>query len=79
MAFAEDIKKLCQKMFMSQTVFANELGVSYTTVKRWETGKAKPTYKTMKVIDQYCKLNGIDFDVHESITKQEGWHDETIV
>lgn len=69
MAFAEDIKKLRQKLFMSQTVFAKELGVSYTTVNRWETGKAKPTYKTMKAIDEYCKNNGIDFDLHESMTE----------
>jgi putative transcriptional regulator len=69
MAFAEDIKKLRLKLFMSQTVFANELGVSYTTVNRWETGKAKPTYKTMKAIDEYCKNNGIDFDLHESMTE----------
>ena len=54
MAFAEDIKKIRQKLFLSQTTFAKELGVSYTTVNRWETGKAKPTYKTMKTIDDYC-------------------------
>ena len=69
MAFAEDIKKIRQKLFMSQTVFAKELGVSYTSVNRWETGKAKPTYKTMKATDEYCKNNGIDFDLHGSMTE----------
>ena len=44
---------------MSQTAFAQDLGVSYTTVNRWEMGKAKPTYKTMKLIDDYCKEKGI--------------------
>lgn len=67
MAFAEDIKIVRQKLFLSQTAFAKELGVSYTTVNRWERGKAKPTYKTMKAIDEYCKNNGIDFDLHESM------------
>ena len=71
MAFAEDIKKLRQKLFFSQTTFAKELGVSYTTVNRWETGKAKPTYKTMKAIDDYCKKNGIDFDLQESMSERE--------
>lgn len=33
MAFSEKIKKLRQRLFMSQTAFAQELGVSYTTVK----------------------------------------------
>lgn len=69
MAFAEDIKKLSQKLFMSQTVFAKELGVSYTTVNRWEKEKTKPTYKTMKAIDEYCKNNGINFDLHGSMTE----------
>ena len=56
MVFSEEIKKLRQRLFMSQTAFAQELGVSYTTVNRWEMGRAKPTYKTMKLIDDYCKI-----------------------
>ena len=47
--------------------FAKELGVSFATVNRWETGKAKPNLKTMKLIDEYCKKNGIDFDISEEI------------
>lgn len=69
MAFANDIKKLRQTLFMSQTDFAQELGVSYTTVNRWEVGKAKPNYKTMKVIDDYCKSKGIEFNIHASVDK----------
>jgi DNA-binding transcriptional regulator YiaG len=65
MIFSEEIKKLRQRLFMSQTAFAQELGVSYTTVNRWEMGRAKPTYKTMKLIDDYCKEKGIEFDIHE--------------
>ena len=68
MSFAEDIKKIRRKAFLSQDEFAKKLGVSYTTVNRWETGKAKPNLKTMKLIDEYCKENGIDFDVCEEIT-----------
>lgn len=71
MAFSEEIKKLRQRLFMSQTAFAQELGVSYTTVNRWETGRAKPTYKTMKLIDDYCKEKGIEFDIHESLTQEK--------
>ena len=65
--FAEDIKKIRRKAFISQEEFAKKLGVSYTTVNRWETGKAKPNLKTMKLIDEYCKENGIDFDVCEEV------------
>ena len=71
MVFSEEIKKLRQRLFMSQTEFAQELGVSYTTVNRWEMGRAKPTYKTMKLIDDYCKEKGIEFDIHESLTQEK--------
>ncbi len=67
MAFSEDIKKIRRKAFMTQEDFAKEIGVSCITVTRWETGKAKPNLKAMKLIDQYCKKNGIDFDVSEEI------------
>ena len=69
MAFSEEIKKLRQRLFMSQTAFAQELGVSYTTVNRWEMGRATPTYKTMKLIDDYCKEKGIEFDIHILLTE----------
>lgn len=69
MAFSEDIKKIRRKAFMTQEDFAKELGVSCITVTRWETGKAKPNLKTMKLIDGYCKKNGIDFDISEEISK----------
>lgn len=63
MNFSDDIKCIRQKCFMSQEAFAKELGVSFATVNRWESGKTKPTYKTMKLIDNFCKNNKIDFDV----------------
>ena len=34
---------------------------------RRETGKAKPNLKTMKLIDEYCKKNSIDFDISQEI------------
>ena len=71
MVFGEEIKKLRQRLFMSQTAFAQELGVSYTTVNRWEMGRAKPTYKTMKLIDDYCKEKGLEFDIHKSLSQEK--------
>ena len=63
MSFAEDIKKIRVKSFLTQEEFAKELGVAFSTVNRWETGKAKPNIKTMKIIDAYCKEHSIDFDI----------------
>lgn len=71
MSFAEDIKRLRLRAIMTQEDFAKGLGVSFAAVNRWETGKAKPTIKAMKLIDQYCKKNGIDFNIGEEVAKNE--------
>lgn len=67
MNFSNDIKRIRQKSLLSQEAFAQALGVSFTTVNRWETGKSKPSYKTMKLIDDFCKKNQIDFDISKHI------------
>ena len=63
MSFSDDIKTIRKKCFLSQESFAKELGIAFSTVNRWETGKAKPNYKTMKLIDDFCKKKDIDFDI----------------
>ncbi len=67
MSFSKDIKNIRQKSLMSQEAFAQALGVSFTTVNRWESGKSKPSYKTMKIIDDYCKVHNIDFDISKDL------------
>ena len=70
MAFSEDIKRIRRKAFLTEEDFDKEIGVSCITVTRWETGKAKPNLKTMKLIDEYCKKNSVDFDISEEINEQ---------
>ncbi|MGI6249291.1 MAG: helix-turn-helix domain-containing protein [Acutalibacteraceae bacterium] len=67
MSFSDDIKRIRRKAFMTQEDFAKDIGVSFATVNRWETGKARPNLKTMKLIDDYCKRNDIDFDISQEI------------
>lgn len=67
MSFSEDIKRIRRKAFMTQEDFAKAIGVSFATINRWETGKSIPNLKTMKLIDDYCKQNGIDFDIKEEL------------
>lgn len=69
MNFSENIKFIRQKSLLSQEALAKELGVSFATVNRWESGKTKPTYKTMKLIDEYCRRNNIDFDISKELTE----------
>lgn len=67
MEFAKSIKSLRLQMLLTQDEFAKALGVSFATVNRWETGKSKPTIKTMKLIDEFCKKNSLAFDVNEAV------------
>ena len=67
MNFGDNIKRIRQKCFLSQEMFAKELGISFATVNRWESGKTKPTYKTMKLIDDFCKNHNIDFDIRHEL------------
>ena len=71
MGFCDDIREIRQKCFLSQEAFAKELGVSFATVNRWESGKTKPTYKTMKLIDDFCKSRRIDFAIRHELEEKK--------
>lgn len=70
MGFCNNIRAIRQACFLSQEAFAKELGVSFATVNRWESGKTKPTYKTMKLIDDFCKNRKINFDIRQELEEQ---------
>ena len=61
MMFAEIIKQTRQRLFMSQEAFAKELMVTLSTVNRWETGKSKPNFTTMRRIKEFCESKAIDY------------------
>ena len=70
MRFCDDIRDIRQKCFLSQEAFAKELGVSFAAANRWESGKTKPPYKAMKLIDDFCKSRNIEFDVRLELEGQ---------
>ena len=45
------VKKLRNKMFLTQSEFAKELGVSIASVARWETSENEPTMKVKKKLN----------------------------
>ena len=47
-----DIKTVRRKLGLTQEKFAQRLGVSLMTVRRWERGKCKPLPAIQKVIDR---------------------------
>lgn len=59
MSFPEEIKKIRQRSFLTQQDFAKKIGVAFSSVNRWETGRAKPNLKAMKNINTFCLDNNI--------------------
>lgn len=62
------MKEIRIKSLMSQNDFAHELGVSFSTVNRWENGRAVPNYKALKKIKEFCQANNIDFDIDRLVS-----------
>lgn len=48
MVYKVMIKKLRNKMLLTQSEFAKELGVSIASVARWETSENEPTMKVKR-------------------------------
>ena len=63
MNIAETIKQIRKKSLLSQESFAKEIGVSFSTVNRWENGKAKPNYSALKRINQFCQEHSINVNI----------------
>ena len=53
------IKKLREKMILSQTELAELLDVSFSSINRWETGKHEPTIKTKRKLHKLFIENQI--------------------
>ena len=62
MKYQEAIRTLRNKMILSQMEFAEELGVSFATVNRWETGKHDPTIKAKRLLKPYFEKYEIEVD-----------------
>ena len=70
MGFPEEIKRARQRCFLTQSDFAKEVKVAFSTVNRWEGGKAKPNLTAMKNIKEFCLRNNIGYSSIE-----EAWLD----
>lgn len=65
MPFSSEVKKARLSSFMNQTEFAQALGVSFTTVNRWENGKAQPNLRAMKALKAFCLERGYPYELLE--------------
>ena len=73
MNFPEEIKRIRQRSFLTQQDFAKKIGVAFSTVNRWESGRAKPNLKAMKSINAFCLEHDIPY-----ATIEEAWLDYKI-
>lgn len=65
MSYSDEIKKIRKKCFLSQEAFGRELGVSFSSINRWESGKSKPNMIAMKKLRDFCNGHDIDFTALE--------------
>ena len=65
MSFSQEIKNIRQHCFLSQESFARELNGSFSSVNRWESGRAKPNLVGIKNIKEFCEAHNIDFSNFE--------------
>lgn len=61
MGLSDEIILIRKKGFCTQVEFAERIGVSFSTVNRWETGKMSPNVSTMKRLKAYCDALNIEF------------------
>ena len=62
MNYASIVKRLRDKLILTQEEFAKLLGVSYMSVNRWESGKYAPTIKVKRKIVELCKENNVTLE-----------------
>jgi len=59
MDYAKLIKRMRNTLILSQTELATLIGVSFTTISRWEQGLHEPTIKMKRKILELCKTKNI--------------------
>ena len=60
MDYSKIIKELRLKLLLTQTEFAELLGVSFESVNRWENGKNEPTMRIKRKISELLEKNKVE-------------------
>lgn len=62
MKFSDKVKYVRMKLELSQESLAKELGVSYSTVSRWERENRDPQMATLGKFYNFCEKKEIRFE-----------------
>lgn len=71
MEFKDKVKIAREKLILSQSEFAKELGVAFASVNRWENGIRIPTYALQRKFYDFCRVKGIVFTENEHTSDKE--------
>lgn len=66
MTFAEKVKTVRMKLYISQSALAKELGVSCVTVNRWENQGKEPQLASLGKFNDFCAKHGVTFDEEQT-------------
>lgn len=59
MTFGDQVKSARLQLHLSQSDFAKLMGVSFSTVNRWENEKTKPSYQALRTFEALCEKKHI--------------------
>ena len=62
MTFADKVKHVRMKLYLSQAQLAKEIGVSFATVNRWESKGVEPQIVSLGRFNDFCERHGITFE-----------------
>ena len=71
MSISKEIKNIRRKCLFNQTEFAEAIGVSFSSVNRWENGKSVPNYQALKKIKGFCEKNNILFEIDSKVWEEK--------
>lgn len=65
MIFSQKVQEVRGRLMLTQQQLANELGVAFSTVNRWERGHSEPQFLERRKFDDFCKKHEIVFAKRE--------------
>ena len=64
MEFNAVVRYIRKELGLSQEQLARELSISFSTVNRWENGKAHPSQMAKELFYNFCKSKNIDINFY---------------
>lgn len=68
MDYSKILIKIRAKLNLSQNDLGRMIGVSFSTINRWENNKAIPSRKHVCVLENICEENKIMFEEHNNVS-----------